>query len=151
MTRSLLLVCAIVAAFSPVGARVSSGDGSAAARSHDGWFRGAPTQEPAARVAPPPCPTGTFFEFQTTRPARFVGDSALAVHPLPAVPKPRNLVQFVVDTMGAVIPETFKVILMSDRDTIGQSRQLVGKWRYTPGMVGACRVRQVVQTPIGSG
>ncbi len=103
------------------------------------------------QAAPPSCPSGTFFEFQTTRPARFLGDSGLAVHPLPAVPKPRNLVQFVVDTMGVVMQATFRVMIVNDHTLIDQARRLLGQWRYSPAMIGECRVRQVVQTPIGGG
>jgi len=103
------------------------------------------------QAGPPPCPSGTFFEFQTTRPARFLGDSGLVVHPLPAVPKPRNLVQFVVDTTGAVIQATFKIIMVSDHTLIDQARGMLSQWHYSPAMIGECRVRQVVQTPIGGG
>ncbi len=103
------------------------------------------------RALAPPCPPGARYEFETTRPARFLGDSGLRVHPLPTERRPRNLVSFVVDTNGAVLPETFKVIVVTDHDVVESARGELGQWRFSPAMIGDCRVRQLVQTPIGGG
>lgn len=95
------------------------------------------------------CPTTTFFSFQVDAQARFIGDSTLAVHPTPTTPNPANLVQFVVDSAGAVVPGTFKALKTSDMGLIQLARETLQQWHFTPAKVAACPVRQLVQTPIG--
>jgi len=95
------------------------------------------------------CPSGVFFSFQTSREARFVADSTLAVYPMPVVPHPANLAQFVVDTSGAVVDSTFRFVVLTDHSLAAEARAILGRWHFTPAMVGACPVNQLVLTPIG--
>ena len=91
----------------------------------------------------------THLEFQMTAPARWIRDSTLAIHPTPGVRNPENLVQFVVDTAGIPQPSTFKVLKASDSTLVVEARRTLGAWRFSPPMLNDCRVRQLVQTPIG--
>jgi hypothetical protein len=50
-----------------------------------------------------------------------------------------------------VIQATFRIIQATDRALVEQARRLLAQWHYSPALVGECRVRQVVQTPIGGG
>jgi periplasmic protein TonB len=98
-----------------------------------------------AGVAPP-----VYFEFQVEIPAR----------PLPDVAPPRYpdmmratkasgevLVQFVVDTNGRALPETFKV-LKSTHELFTQSvRAALPDMRFTPATLRGVPVRQIMQHP----
>ncbi len=96
------------------------------------------------------CPDSTtFFEFQVGVRARWIADTALAVHPLPATGSPRNLVQFVVDTAGAPVTRTFHALKVSDPDLVAEARRSLAQWRFTPAVLDGCNVRQLIQTPIG--
>ena len=96
------------------------------------------------------CPDSvTYFEYQVTKPARWIADSSLTVHPTAPVRNPANLVQFVVDTSGAPIAQTFRALKVTDADVASQARASVATWRFVPATLGDCSVRQLVQTPIG--
>jgi hypothetical protein len=89
------------------------------------------------------------FEYQMSRPARWLRDTASAVHPTAAVRDPANLIQFVVDTFGVPQPRTFRALKVADSALVAEARRIFTSWRYAPGLLNACRVRQLVQTPIG--
>ena len=89
------------------------------------------------------------FEFQMSTPARWLPDSTLVVHPTPSVRNPSNLIQFIVDTLGAVQPSTFKVLKVADSAAVLEARRSVARWRFSPAILDDCRVKQLVQTPIG--
>jgi len=96
------------------------------------------------------CPDAarTFFEFQVTRPARWVSDS-LALHPVPKSTAPQSVVQFIVDTAGVPDMTTFKFLLRRDSLSVEETRRFAATWRFTPSVLNGCRVRQLVQTPVG--
>ena len=105
-----------------------------------------------------PCPDSTtFFEFQVVgppgqpagHPARWIVDTALAVHPTPTVRNPANLVQFVVDISGVPVARTFHPLKVSDAVLVEEARQSLSQWRFTPAVRNGCAVRQLIQTPIG--
>jgi hypothetical protein len=101
-----------------------------------------------------PCPDSTtFFEFQVVAAggtaARWISDTALAVHPLPAMRNPANLVQFVVDTAGVPVARTFHPVKVTDANLVAEARQSLTQWRFTPAVRDGCNVRQLVRTPIG--
>jgi hypothetical protein len=105
-----------------------------------------------------PCPDSTtFFEFQVVgapgrpagRPARWIVDTALAVHPTPAVRNPPNMVQFVVDTSGVPVVRTFRPLKVTDAVLVEEARRSLSQWRFTPAIRSGCTVRQLIQTPIG--
>jgi hypothetical protein len=94
------------------------------------------------------CPTQTFFEFQVTDKARWIPDSS-AIHPTPTSKVPQSVVQFVIDTLGVADLRTFKVLISRDSATIEDAKRLLPAWRFTPSVLNGCRVRQLMQTPIG--
>jgi hypothetical protein len=101
-----------------------------------------------------PCPDSTtFLEFQIVagdgQPARWINDTALAVHPIPAVRNPANLVQFVVDTSGIPLARTFHALKVTDATLVEAARQSLARWRFAPAVRDGCVVRQLIQTPIG--
>ena len=103
-----------------------------------------------AQVVGRACKDSTpYFEFQLATPARWFADSTLEVHPLPAVRNPANLVQFVIDTDGVPITRTFRVLKMTDSTIVAVARASLDKWAYVPAVRDGCRVRQLIQTPIG--
>lgn len=59
----------------------------------------------------------------------------------------RVLVEFVVDTTGVPDPETFGVVLTTDRLFTEAVRRAVLATRFTPAVRGGSRVRQLVQMP----
>ena len=89
------------------------------------------------------------FEYQMSPPARWLVDTAAAVHPAAPVRNPANLVQFVVDTLGVPQPRSFRALKVADSALVDEARRTFTAWRYTPGQLNGCRVRQLVQTPIG--
>jgi hypothetical protein len=98
----------------------------------------------------PACGDSTVhFEYQMSPPARWVADTAAAVHPTAAVRDPANLIQFVVDTLGVPQPRTFRALKVADSALVADARRTFSSWRYAPGLLNGCRVRQLVQTPIG--
>jgi hypothetical protein len=103
-----------------------------------------------ARAQSAACADSTVhFEYQTSPPARWLPDSAVAVHPTPEVRNPPNLVQFVVDTLGVPQRSTFKVLKVSDSTIVLEARRSLAQWRFSPATLNGCRVKQLVQTPIG--
>jgi hypothetical protein len=105
---------------------------------------------PAVALAQSPtCGDSTVhFEYQLSRPARWLEDTTLAVHPTAATRAPANLVQFVVDTLGLPEPKTFRALKIADSVLVAEARPALPSWRYMPGVLDGCRVRQLVQTPI---
>jgi len=96
----------------------------------------------------PACPGGVLFQFQLDVQARFLADSTLTVEPTPVVRNPRNLVQFVVDTLGVIVPASFHVIKVTDHTLVQDAKQMSERWRYRPAQSGGRPVCQLVQTPI---
>jgi hypothetical protein len=107
-------------------------------------------REPPTRLCPD---STTFFEFQVVaaggKPARWLTDTALAVHPVPATGNPANLVQFVVDTAGVPVARTFHALKVTDAVLVAAALQSLAQWRFIPAVRDGCNVRQLIQTPIG--
>lgn len=100
------------------------------------------------------CPDSTtFFEFQVVAadgdPAHWIVDTSLAVHPTSRSQNPLNLVQFVVDTAGTPVARTFHAIKITDTAIVNEARRSINEWRFTPAVRDGCKVRQLIQTPIG--
>ncbi len=93
--------------------------------------------------------SGIHFEYQMATPVRWLPDTAAGVHPTAAVRNPDNLIQFVVDTVGVPQPRTFRALKVSDSAVVMEARLTFTSWRYSPGLLHGCRVRQLVQTPVG--
>ena len=58
------------------------------------------------------------------------------------------IVEFTVDTTGAVVPMTFRVLQSPSRDLATRVREAHGAWRFRSARVGGCKVPQVVQTAV---
>lgn len=99
----------------------------------------------------PPAPH-PYFQFQVDRRAEYIADSTQ--HPRPSAPRLSRvdaepaLVQFVVDTLGVPQPNSFKVLAARDTALAAAARTALPTWRFRPAQLGACRVAQLVQTPI---
>ena len=102
----------------------------------------------AQTCTPPERPA---FDFQVDRPAVWVRDS---LRPRPAERQSANvrtdpealLVQVVVDTLGAPMLGTFKVLKTPSVAAADSVRGAAARWRFTPAMKGGCKVPQLVQT-----
>ena len=98
-------------------------------------------------------PARPAFEFQVDMPASAIADST---HPHPAgdhLAGRRDdpeaiLVQFVVDTAGIPIVQTFHALKFPSLAVVDSVRAVLPQWRYTPARIGACRVPQLVQTTV---
>lgn len=119
---------------------------------YDGSYAWDPTRASTAGSTPG-CPAGAtqpYFEFQVTTPARF-RTSVGAGGPFPLnAPGAQmvGLVQFVVDTSGQVLPETFKTLNATDAAAIETARRNSADWRFHPATLKGCRVRQLMQSPL---
>ncbi|HTR79246.1 MAG TPA: hypothetical protein VMH39_14095 [Gemmatimonadaceae bacterium] len=107
-----------------------------------------PGPGPVLATQPPVCAEQQQFDFEVDMPARFIGDTVSGPHPTAATANPANLVQFVVDTSGHVMPNTFLALRISDSTLVKDARAAAEGWRYTPAVSGECKVPQLVQTPV---
>lgn len=91
-----------------------------------------------------------YFEFQVERPVRRLADSVVLHYPdmlRSGRVSGEVLAQFVVDTNGRALPETFKPI-KSTHDLFTQSvKTALPEMRFTPATIGGKPVRQLVQMP----
>ena len=91
-----------------------------------------------------------YFEFQVEKPATALQDSVAPRYPdemRASHTKGEVLAQFVVDTTGRVLPETFKV-LKSTHDLFTQAvMNALPGMRFTPATIAGVPVRQLVQRP----
>ena len=88
-----------------------------------------------------------FFEFQVDTPVRPRNDVS---PPYPSALQARAvqgdvIAQFVVDTTGRAVPETFKVIASTDDAFTASVRSTLSAMRFAPAEVRGRRVRQLVQ------
>lgn len=77
--------------------------------------------------------------------AVFVGGSNVSPHPAATG---ETVVQFVVDSTGAIQPSTFKVIQVNDVRLVEDAKRVLGKWRYLPAEMNGRKVAQLVETAI---
>ncbi len=103
------------------------------------------------------CEPGTlpYFEFQVPNPAAYVRRDSTPLHPAidPRAVQRANadsiVAQFIVDTAGHVVPETFRMIRGGTREVNRAVALDARKWRFTPAKFGPdCKVAQMVQTPL---
>jgi hypothetical protein len=100
-------------------------------------------------------PEHPFFEYQVEVPATFIGDTAVR-------PRPKQILRgdfqrqieglvistFVVDTLGVVQTNTIKILQTPSPGASAAARAAIPGWKYTPALVGGCRVAQLVQAPV---
>jgi len=82
---------------------------------------------------------------QVERPAVYVGAAGVSPHPASTG---ETVVQFVVDSTGAIRPSTFKVVRVHDVTLVEDAKRVLRRWHYTPAEVGGRKVSQLVQTAI---
>lgn len=87
-------------------------------------------------------------ERQVTFPARLIRDTSLSPAPKAIDRSSGVSVQFVVDTLGVPDTATVRILGQHDSALARQVRSEVGKWRFTPAIASACKVRQVVTTSL---
>ena len=102
------------------------------------------------RATKPTMVDGPYFEFQVEKPVTQAPGSPGPRYPDSLrVAKTEGIVmaQFVVDTLGHAIPETYKV-LKSDHDLFTQAvRAALPNMRFQPALIGGRKVKQLVQQP----
>jgi hypothetical protein len=85
------------------------------------------------------------FEFRVEKPAVYVGGTSVSPHPSGTG---ATVVQFVVDTTGAIRPGTFKVLRAEDDAIVAEARRVLAQWRYLPAEIDGHKVPGLVQTAI---
>ena len=102
---------------------------------------------PSAAVAGP---DGAYFEFQVDKPVSAAANSAQPRYPELARTSGMAgtvLAQFVVDTSGTVITDSFQVIDSDDALFTEAVRQALPRMRFHAAEVGGHKVKQLVQLP----
>ena len=94
----------------------------------------------------PGCAGPAWHEYQVEHHARVMPDSTLDIIPIDTVGNPRNLVQFVVDTSGRVIGESFEARRIVSESEFERAKALLSQWRYTPATNGGRPACQLVET-----
>ena len=105
---------------------------------------------------PPPSPFAgrPYFDFQVSQPAVYLAEDSTRIRPdasqngMPPHPPDFVLAQFVVDSLGVPIPGTLKLLVKPTGLSIDAVGLAIIDWRYQPARVDACRVAQLVQTPL---
>jgi hypothetical protein len=112
----------------------------------------APVPKSSSMPAPQPAPparadrnTMTYFEFQVEKPVTRLPNSAYPKRPSGATEPGHVLAQFVVDTTGAPVMSTFKVLRAPSDAHAVAVREAVTRSRYLPAEIGGIRVNQLVQ------
>jgi hypothetical protein len=82
---------------------------------------------------------------QVQKDAVYVGGSNVSPHPAATG---ETVVQFVVDSTGAIQPSTFKVVHVNDVRLVEDAKRVLGKWRYVPAEMNGRKVAQLVETAI---
>jgi hypothetical protein len=106
-----------------------------------------------------PCPPPSafagrpYFDFQVDQPAAYLGQDSTRIRPVEqrtARPYPPDfaLAQFVVDSVGAPVPGTLKLLIQPAALSRDSVMMALTQWRYRPARVGTCRVAQLVQSPL---
>jgi len=113
---------------------------------------GAPPPEPSSTPVAQPASAArteenslTYFEFQVEKPATRFPNSANPQRPRGATESAHVLAQFVVDTTGAPVMITFKVLRAPSEAHAAAVREAVARSRYRPAEIGGVRVNQLVQ------
>jgi hypothetical protein len=86
-----------------------------------------------------------YFEFQVQKPAAYVGGTSVSPHPAASG---ATVVQFVVDSTGAIRPSTLKVLRTENSQMVEDIRRAITQWRYLPAELGGRKVAQLVQTAV---
>ncbi|MBV9110619.1 MAG: hypothetical protein JO306_14510, partial [Gemmatimonadetes bacterium] len=62
--------------------------------------------------------------------------------------RPAFLVQFLVDTAGTPDLRTFRTVVAPSRAAADSAREAAARWKFTPAMIGSCKVVQLVQLEV---
>ena len=96
-----------------------------------------------------------YFEFQVPIQAHYIRRDSTPVHPaidpqaLRRAKVDTLVAQFVVDTGGAVVPGTFRMLRGGDFERNRAVQLDARQWHFTPAMfTPECKVPQLVQTPL---
>ena len=73
-------------------------------------------------------------------------DATLLIAPMDTVMPQRNFVQFVVDTSGRVVPESFQPRKVVSAPELERAKQQMSRWRYAPATNGGRPVCQLILT-----
>ena len=119
------------------------------------FFTGASTAAHRSEPCPPPSAFAghPYFDFQVDQPAVYSAKDSAHIRPIAlriSRPYPADfaLAQFVVDSLGVPVPETLKLLVQPKQLSADDVMLALGEWRYEPARVAACRVSQLVQTPL---
>ena len=106
--------------------------------------------EPVTATGAPTKGQQVYFEFQVERRVTLRADSYTLRYPESMRASHTNgevLAQFVVDTNGVALPETFKVLESTHVLFTQAVKDALPDMRFTPATIGGKPVRQLVQTP----
>ncbi|MDB4887703.1 MAG: TonB family protein [Gemmatimonadetes bacterium] len=106
--------------------------------------------QPDTGEGPKKVANDTYFEFQVEKQVRQIPGTGQVIYPpelKAAGVKGEVLAQFVVDTTGAVIPSTYKVLMSSHGQFTDAVRAALAMLRFEPARVGGRAVKQLVQQP----
>lgn len=139
--------------------RVTARDDSSAARIDgnigrcrrgDVYFGPSVSSTRGSIPSPEKSPNWVYFEFQVERPVKRLPDGVVPQYPEVMRASRTDgevLAQFVVDTGGRAMPETFRV-LKTTHDLFAQAvRAALPDMRFVPATIGGKPVRQLVQQP----
>ena len=98
-------------------------------------------------------PGRPYFDFQVDEPARYTGRDSAHIRPMAqrvSQPFPPDfaLAQFVVDSIGASVPGTLKMLVLPTELSKDDVMLALTSWRFEPALLSKCRVPQLVQTPL---
>ncbi len=97
-----------------------------------------------------------YFEYQVEIAARFIGDTIKLPRPrtptrpgVREVPESTTLVvALVVDSLGAAQKGSLRILKSPSREATASVYATYATWRFTPAVLGGCRVSQLVQTAV---
>src|SRR3954470_16849715 len=105
----------------------------------------------SAQASFPGCTAGIHFLFQVERPAALLPDSSGGLKPTAEPRDPHaTLAQFVVDTAGRVIAESFHPIKFWGRAAADDARSASAHWHFTPAVAKGRSVCQLVTSTVDS-
>lgn len=99
-----------------------------------------------AQQALPGCPGPAWRDYQVEHQAHLIPDTTLDITPIDTVGNPRNVVQFVVDTSGRVIPQSFEARRIVSEAEFERAKLFLPRWRYRPATNGGRPTCQLVET-----
>ena len=91
-----------------------------------------------------PAPSAIYSARQVQQPARLISDSLRLPRLSPDTAHARDIVSFVVDTLGVPERATFANVRAADSALVQRAGARLATWRFSPAVATGCKVRQRV-------